>query len=61
MVSGGRLNLRNALLQMMPPVIESVGVDYTYGTPPLTVNFTAKVGAPESIADMWWDLRTAVS
>ncbi len=55
MVSGGRLNLRNALLQMMPPVIESVGVDYTYGTPPLTVNFTAKVGAPESIADMWWD------
>jgi subtilisin family serine protease/PKD repeat protein len=55
MVSGGRLNLRNALLQLMPPEIEFADVDYTYGTPPLTVNFTAEVRDPETIEDMWWD------
>jgi len=39
----------------MPPEIEFVDVDYTYGTPPLTVNFTAEVRDPETVVDMWWD------
>ncbi|MDK2931475.1 MAG: large repetitive protein [Bacillota bacterium] len=55
MVSGGRLNLRNALLQAIPPIIDSVAADATYGEPPLTVSFSATAHDDGTIVDKWWD------
>ncbi|MDI7248336.1 MAG: PKD domain-containing protein, partial [Bacillota bacterium] len=55
LVSGGRLNLRNALLQSVPPVIDSAEATLTFGAPPLEVQFTASAHDDGEIVDKWWD------
>lgn len=55
LVSGGRLNLLNALLQSVPPVIDSAEATPTFGAPPLEVQFTASAHDDGEIVDKWWD------
>lgn len=55
LVSGGRLNLLNALLQSVPPAIDSAEATPTFGAPPLEVQFTASAHDDGEIVDKWWD------
>ncbi|MEW6227224.1 MAG: PKD domain-containing protein, partial [Bacillota bacterium] len=56
LVSGGRLNLRNALIQDVPPIIDSAEADPVFGSPPLAVNFTATAHDDDgTVIDVWWD------
>ncbi|MCR4424574.1 MAG: S8 family serine peptidase [Firmicutes bacterium] len=53
--SGGRLNLRNALLGAVPPVVGSISASPVYGEPPLPVALTGEVRNAGNIVDVWWD------
>jgi len=54
-LSGGRLNICNALRQQVPPKIANVSGFPPYGSPPLAVTFAATVEDEANILDAWWD------
>ncbi|HEY8424608.1 MAG TPA: S8 family serine peptidase, partial [Limnochordales bacterium] len=55
-VTGGRLNARNTVTGMQPPVIQSVSVTPTYATPGTTITFSATAHDPDgSIVSMAWE------
>ena len=54
--TGGRLNLANAMMQIVGPVITSINAEPSFGPPPLEVAFTAAATtAAGEIVDYWWD------
>ena len=54
MTSGGRLNVANAIKMQFPVTIETAAADVTFGSDPLTVNFSAAVSDPIAVAQCWW-------
>ncbi len=55
-LTGGRLNLANAIAGQRAPIITSIEATPTWGPPPLEVSFSAMAETPEGeILDMWWD------
>lgn len=55
MTTGGRLNLYNALTQTFPLRV-NVTADVTFGSAPLTVNFSAQVDRPGDVVLAEWRL-----
>ncbi len=55
-LTGGRLNIANAILGGGAPIITSFEATPEWGPPPLEVSFSAMATTPEGeIVDMWWD------
>ena len=55
-LTGGRLNIANAITGGGAPIITSIEATPTWGPPPLEVSFTATAITSEGeIIDMWWD------
>ena len=55
-LTGGRLNIANALAAMGGPAITSIDAQPRFGPPPLEVTFTATATCTDGeIVDKWWD------